>query len=453
MNLPENFLSRMRELLKEEYDDFVSSYSEVTEKALRLNTLKTDRKIFEEKELFELKQIPWSDKGYFYKDSPGKHPYHEAGLYYIQEASAMAVGTTAAPTPGLKVLDLCAAPGGKASHLASFMNNEGVLVANEPVPSRAAILSRNIERMGIRNCVVTNEKPEQLAQLLEHYFDMIVVDAPCSGEGMFRKDKDTANQWSRENVEMCSDRQKSILESALKMLKPGGRIVYSTCTFSPEENEMVIENLLDIYSELILEDTPEIRGASDGRPEWSKTGTTELRKCMRIWPHKSAGEGHFIAALKDTGSPEENRVRPFNSNVTRKGLKHYFSFCEEFMKFQPEGNFMLFGDNLYIVPEDAFCFDGIKIVRAGWHLGTFKKERFEPSHALALSIKKEDAASSIDLDSDSKEVVAYLKGETLKKEGRKGWTLVTVDGFPLGWGKMTGNTLKNHYPKGLRWRF
>ncbi len=452
MNLPDKFANKMKTLLKDEYPDFEKSYSITSGKSLRINRLKGS---IDELPLqqFDLKQSPWSADGYFYSGTPGKHSYHEAGLYYIQEPSAMAVGTTAAPQPGMKVLDLCAAPGGKTTHLASYMQNEGVLVANEPVPSRAAILSRNVERMGVKNCIVTNEKPEHLAQLMKQYFDLIVVDAPCSGEGMFRKDNPTMQHWSLENVSMCSERQTKILESAVKMLKPGGRIIYSTCTFSPEENEQVIENILSRYPEFIIETPPAFRGAEKGRPEWSLSKSEDLANCIRIWPHKAEGEGHFIASLKSTGEAEENRVRPFSSNVSRKGLKNYFSFCEEFLNFQPEGNFMLFGDNLYIVPDEAFSFEGIKIVRAGWHLGTFKKERFEPSHALAISLTGRDVVNVINLDSDSDEIVAWLKGETLRKEGRKGWTLVTVNNYPAGWGKLSAGTLKNHYPKGLRWRF
>jgi NOL1/NOP2/sun family putative RNA methylase len=451
MTLPQEFQKKMQKLLGEEYGQFLESYQREPLQALRVNTLKMPVEEFQSISPFSLRPVPWASEGFYYEkvDRPGKHPYHEAGLYYIQEPSAMAVGALALPKPGERVLDLCAAPGGKTTHLASAMKGQGLLISNEIHSARAKILSTNVERMGIPNAIVTNETPESLAGRFPGFFDRIVVDAPCSGEGMFQKEEQAILQWSPENVSMCAGRQQAILEEAAKMLRPGGSLVYSTCTFAPEENEGTVSTFLKKHSEFSICQVPVFQGFSPGRPEWVDA-LPETAGTFRLWPHHLEGQGHFAAVLKKEGeafSQEYSRKLP---QVDRATFQLYETFTSENLTKRPEGIPVLFGEQLYFLP-CAISLKGLKVLRAGLHMGTVKKNRFEPSHALALSLKKQDVLRSFCLDSKSLETAAYLRGESLQAEGEKGWRLVLVDGFSLGWGKQTGGTLKNHYPKGLRW--
>ena len=301
--LPEAFKEKMKNLLGTEYEAFLESYEKERVQGLRLNPGKTDEKEFLAKVPFHLTKIPWAREVYYYdsSDRPGKHPYHEAGLYYIQEPSAMAVVELLDPKPGDCVLDLCAAPGGKTTQIAGRLMGEGFLLSNEIHPARAKILSQNVERMGIRNAVVANETPERLAERFPEFFDGMVVDAPCSGEGMFRKDEEACRQWSPDHVVMCAARQRQILDSAARMLKAGGRMVYSTCTFSPEEDEQTIEMFLSEHPEFEIEDMGVREGLSPGKPEWGISAAETLRGTYRIWPHLSEGEGHYLAVLRKTG--------------------------------------------------------------------------------------------------------------------------------------------------------
>ena len=455
MSLPQDFLDKMKILLGEEYESFINSYEQEKSLGLRVNTLKTTLEDFENLNQFDLNSIPWVLEGYFYKqkDRPGKHPYHEAGVYYIQEPSAMSVGTFVEAVPGEKVLDLCAAPGGKSTHVASQLQQEGLLITNEIYPQRAKILSQNIERMGIKNAVVVNESPQKLAKHFPSYFDRIVVDAPCSGEGMFRKDEVAQEEWSLENVQICANRQAGILEEAATMLKPGGRIVYSTCTFAPEENEQAIASFIESHPEFTIESMNAYEGFKPGRREWANSEVDGIEQTYRLWPHYIHGEGHYVAILKkaedmEFKEPKRQYVKPLND---KKKIQEFLTFAKETLVDVPKGDYVLFGDQLYIVPEEMLTFDKLKVVRAGWHLGTMKKNRFEPSHALALSLKPEEVKHTVSFTADSEEVKAYLKGETIPFEGDKGWYLVCVDGYSLGWAKLANNMLKNHYPKGLRW--
>lgn len=455
MSLPKDFLEKMKKLLGNEYDLFINSYEQEKSLGLRVNTLKTSLDQFEQLSSFDLKSIPWVKEGYFYQqeDRPGKHPYHEAGVYYIQEPSAMSVGVFVEASPGEKVLDLCAAPGGKSTHVASQLGQEGLLIANEIYPQRAKILSQNIERMGIKNAIVLNESPDKLAKHFPLYFDRIVVDAPCSGEGMFRKDEVAQEEWSLENVEICANRQQDILEEAAKMLKPGGRIVYSTCTFAPEENEQAISNFIMNHDEFEIEEITAYAGFKPGRREWTENDVDGIEKTYRLWPHYIQGEGHYVAVLRKKQDLEF--VEPKRKYVTAvkdvKNLKEFLDFAKETLVELPKGQYVLFGDQLYIVPNEMLTFEGLKVVRAGWHLGTIKKNRFEPSHALALTLNTADVKYSVSFDANSAEIKSYLQGETLPYEGSKGWHLVCVDNYSLGWAKLANNMLKNHYPKGLRW--
>lgn len=453
MNLPESFLTKMESLLQHEYDDFVKSYQDEKSLGFRINSLKVPIDDFLQKSPFTTEKIPWVTEGFFYpsNDRPGKHPYHDAGLYYIQEPSAMAAGEIVDPKPDDKVLDLCAAPGGKTTHLASKMDQQGFLLSNEIHPARAKILSQNVERMGIKNAVVTNETPERLAERFPSFFDRILVDAPCSGEGMFRKDEDAREHWSQESVELCHVRQLDILKYAAAMLKPEGRLVYSTCTFSPEENEGTISRFLEQHPNFEIEEVPIYKGFSQGRKEWGTNPADNLEKTIRLWPHLMKGEGHYIAVLKKKDGDSTPLLKLGQPKVDANMLKHYKEFAKESLNFVPTGKFVTFNDQLYLLPDDALSLDKLKVVRPGWHLGTFKKNRFEPSHALALSLKGDEVKNRWNLSLDSKEIISYLKGETLQATGDKGWYLVEVDGHSIGWGKLAGNCLKNHYPKGLRW--
>lgn len=465
--------------------------------------------------------------------------------------------------PGDRVLDLCAAPGGKSTQIASYLQGEGLLISNEIHPARAKILSQNIERMGAANVAVTNHDAHALARWLPEFFDKIVVDAPCSGEGMFRKEPEARAEWTPDSPSKCSLRQQEILDNAAQMLKPGGRLVYSTCTFAPEENEGTIEVFLQKHQEFFIEDSVrEIQGFSAfgrGRPEWAYfdggrqeqayfdggrskqalegngegvgegrqpgSGRKGLEAAFRLWPHQIKGEGHFLAVLgkmdvgeekKAAGEETAGKIR--GSNITGcekmsvevskkkkgEGGEKNTKKGREMMKSQELGNqeweqvfrcfcrevfcagtwkrvdkaeqgytgnrFMYFGEQLYDVPEQLLDICGKKVLRPGLHLGSFKKNRFEPSHALALYLKKEQVRQWVNLDSRGEWVIRYLKGEALPVEellsDRKrelagsdgfensmasGWVLVTVDGYSLGWAKLAGKRLQNHYPKGLRW--
>lgn len=448
MTLPQEFKERMERFLGEEYGAFLESWAREQAQALRVNSLKINREDFFKLSPFDLRPVPWAETGFYYgkNDRPGKHPYHEAGLYYIQEPSAMAVGTLANARPGERVLDLCAAPGGKTTHLASCMKGKGLLVSNEIHPARAKILSSNVERMGIRNCVVTNEKPERLAERFPEFFDRIVVDAPCSGEGMFRKEQQAALQWSLENVSMCAERQREILQAAAGMLRPGGTLVYSTCTFSPEENEGSISTFLDDYPEFSVKKVSACDSFSKGRPEWMDA-RPETADTFRLWPHHLEGEGHFAAVLEKEGEAYSREFSWKMQAVERNIWKLYKEFEKESLNCEFEGIPALFGDQLYLLPQ-TFPLKGLKALRAGLHLGTVKKNRFEPAHALALALNPQEAVNCCSLNVPEAE--EYLKGAVFERAGEKGWQLMLVDGYSLGWGKQAGEMIKNHYPKGLR---
>lgn len=455
MILPVGFENRMREMLGEEFDLYIKSYEEDKAQALRVNTLKLSPERFcelvKEGKDFGLENVPWVKEGFYYdpQTRPGKHPYHEMGLYYIQEPSAMSVAALAGVKEGERVLDLCAAPGGKSTQLAAALGGKGVLVSNEIHPARAKILSQNIERMGIKNAIVTNETPAHLAQFFQGFFDRIVVDAPCSGEGMFKKEEQALEHWSLENVELCAGRQKEIIDAAVTMLRPGGVLVYSTCTFAPAENEGSIQYILDNYKEFTIEKSEWAKYFEPGRPEWI-SGDESLRDTMRLWPHKLRGEGHFVAVLKKAGEGVSSDVAPIKKPVDKTILKLYKEFAKDVLSDVPTGNETMFGDNLYIMPIDMEL-KGLKVLRAGLHVGTVKKNRFEPSHALALAMNMKDIKNVVELSSEDPAVEGYLKGNTVSCEGKNGWNVLCVDGYPIGWGKYNNGVLKNHYPKGLRW--
>ena len=456
--LPKEFLDRMQGLLGEEFSAFESSFESEPYKALRINTEKISIEDFLRISPFILRRVPWVETGFYYeeREQPGRHPFHEAGLYYIQEPSAMAPAVFMEVKPGERILDLCAAPGGKTTQLAAMMEGEGILLSNEIHPARAKILSENVERMGFHNTVVTNETPDKLAERFSGFFDRILVDAPCSGEGMFRKNEEAAEEWSPENVRLCSERQDEILDAAAGMLRPGGRLVYSTCTFAPEEDEGSVSRFLCRHPEFCVQSVNAPEGFVSGRPDWVAHPAPRLEDTLRLMPHKIEGEGHYLAVLKKEGeqvaSCLSNAAGGVEKELPEREYRDFTLFCEEnLLNFPFKGTFHRFGEQLYLGPVGMPALKGLKVLRPGLHLGTFKKNRFEPSHALALALSKAQVRRYIDLSAGSGEAARFLSGQTLTyKDGEKGWCLVCVEGYSLGWGKLAGGIVKNHYPKGLR---
>ena len=427
--LPEAFLQRMEAQLGSEYPAFLESLERPRAVALRFNPKTGERPVLP----FVGAPVPWEPEGFYYdpETRPGLHVYHEAGVYYLQEASAMAPVALLDPKPGERVCDLCAAPGGKTTQIAGRMLGQGFLVCNEINPKRAKILSRNIERMGVANALVTNEHPETLASRFPGFFDRVLVDAPCSGEGMFRKEEAAVTDWSQETVQMCARRQREILDSAARLVRPGGRLVYSTCTFAPEEDEETVAAFLEAHPEF----TPEPVEAP-----WFVPGENAS---YRMWPHKLLGEGHFAAVLRKTqGESGEVPACP-GENCP----KAWESFAKELDITLPEGKAVSFGQSLYWAPMELPELNRLKVLRPGLELGTERKGRFEPAHALALWLKT--CAVTESFPPESPEMKAYLHGDVVPS-GKKGWCLVQAGGYAIGWGKGDGSVLKNHYPKGLR---
>ena len=427
--LPEAFLARIKEQLNEEYESFMAALERPRAVALRFNPLKGEAPSLP----FVCEPVPWEPNGFYYDPEarPGLHAYHEAGVYYLQEASAMAPVALLDPRPGERICDLCTAPGGKTTQIAARMGGEGFLLANEFNPKRAKILSRNVERMGVANALVVNEHPENLTRRFAGYFDRVLVDAPCSGEGMFRKEEAAVTDWSPEIVAMCADRQAEILHSAAKMVKAGGILVYSTCTFAPEEDEGAAEAFLATHPEFV----PEVIEAPWFEP-CPPSG-------HRLWPHKLKGEGHFAAVFRKTAGDTPKMNLP----KSEKWPKEWLDFAAELDISLPAGRALTFGQNLYLVPEDMPDLAGLRVERPGLELGMVKKGRFEPSHALALWLKSCKNEESYEADSD--EIRRYLHGDVTPSE-RRGWCLVKAGEYSIGWGKGDGTVLKNHYPKGLR---
>lgn len=482
MLLPEDFKDRMKKLLGSEYEEFILSYNKEKVQGLRINTLKLDVKD-KDRLPFKLDAVPWAYEGFYYstEERPGRHPLHEAGVYYIQEPSAMSVASLLELEEGDYICDLCAAPGGKSTHIAARLKGTGLLVSNEISAARAKILSQNIERAGIANTVVCNEPPEKMAGHFPEYFDKIVVDAPCSGEGMFRKDATAIEEWSIDNTSMCAIRQKMILGYADKMLKPGGVLVYSTCTFAPVEDEDIVVWFLREYpgytacgwkdsSMALYMEENGCKGniLSSGRAGFVSEGMGSLEQneldavdcALRLWPHKVKGEGHFVIKLKKHG----NRTGAYSGKDLRKGSKGKLFITRkelgEVERFLAEifvnvdissyaSRFRFYGDNLYLLPEGTGDIQGIKAVRPGLHIAVRRKNRFEPAHALGRAVQTGDVGQYQDLGYN--DALRFLHGETVScHTGYKGWVLVGYSGFPLGWGKAVNGVVKNHYPKGLR---
>ena len=457
MDFPVTFTEKMKAILQDEYEDFLKGYERTRHYGLRVNRTKLSAEKFERMSLYDLKKVPWIDNAFEYDESvsPAKHPYYFAGLYYLQEPSAMTPANLLPIEAGDRVLDLCAAPGGKATELGAKLNHTGLLVANDISNSRAKALLKNIELFGIPNVLVTSEPPEKLAGKFPGFFDKILIDAPCSGEGMFRKNPGMMKDWETYGPKHYSELQRSIVPHAIRMLKPGGMLLYSTCTFSPEENEGTVKFMLELDPDLEVVEIPNrYEGFAPGRPELIEGGTDDLKNCVRIWPHKMNGEGHFIALLHKKGETVSQTEK-------HKKEKPLPALLQEFMKdcsYPIDGNDIeIQEDRVYLMPEGIKGIKGLRFLRSGLLLGTLTKDRFEPSQAFAMVLKKDQYKAVIDLPAMDHRVIRYLKGETIEVDDlplkrQKGWQLVCVDGFPLGWGKLVNGSLRNKYLPGWRWQ-
>ncbi|GGK29394.1 ribosomal RNA small subunit methyltransferase F [Caldalkalibacillus thermarum] len=463
MALPPLFKERMQHLLGNEAQAFFQSYEQPRHYGLRINTLKWTVEEALQALPFHLEPVPWAKEGFYFHeaDRPAKHPYYHAGLYYIQEPSAMAPGAMIPIEPGDKVLDLCAAPGGKSTQIAARLKGKGVLVSNDISAERVKPLVKNLELFGVRNGIVTNETPERLAAAFGTYFDKIVIDAPCSGEGMFRKNPEMVKSWETHHIEMCTVMQRDILDQAARMLKPGGLMLYSTCTFAPEENEGQIAQFLSRHPHFEVEEISMVPGFQLGRPEWaseeelSESMKQKLRRTVRLWPHHVRGEGHFLALLRKTDGEEkpcrEEQAAPLPERTLQNFREFEREVCLKPLEEMLEGRLVTFKQHLYVKPEGLPSLQGLKVVKSGWYLGELKKNRFEPSQALAMGLDSRDVAQTVSFSVEDEALLRYLKGETLNIQGEKGWKLVCVDRFPLGWGKQLHGILKNAYPPAWRW--
>ena len=492
INLPEQFKTRMKEYLEVSYEAFIASYETSEVKGIRLSSffrgdgpfamgsfpLSVKSAEGQNESGTNWQKVVWCDNGYFLNADdfneirPGKHPLHEAGAYYIQEPSAMAPVAYMDIRPGDRVLDLCASPGGKSTQIAALLRGEGILVSNEIMPDRAKILSENIERMGVRNALVISEDPRNISDRFYGFFDKILVDAPCSGEGMFRRSETAINEWSPENVANCAKRQEWILDEAAKMLRENGTLCYSTCTFSKEENELQIVNFLNRHEEFSLGEMTQFDGMRQGfaAGEYESVG-------VRIFPHEANCEGHYLCKLvkkrrmsgQENGCHEDeavNKVMPlggFEPELSKKDaadLKEMYKFFDEtfseesdFKEYIKERKITRFKDRVYLLPKECPKLDGLKVLRPGLHLGTILKNRFEPGHALAKCLSCYDVKRACILEPDGDEAKKYIAGETFNFDGNlPGWYVVFAGIYPLGWGKLTNSIMKNHYPKGLRKR-
>lgn len=462
--LPEAFLLKMQELLGEEFGQYLESFKEEWKPGLRVNTLKLSPGELAELVPWNLEPVPWADNGFYYDGTldgevlrPSKHPAYYAGLYYLQEPSAMTPAAMLPVVPGDRVLDLCAAPGGKSTELASKLKGRGMLVSNDISYSRARALLKNLELAGAANICVTSEAPEKLAGVWPEFFDKILVDAPCSGEGMFRRDEDMVKDWNEKGPEYYVPIQRQILSQAAAMLRPGGYMLYSTCTFSVEEDEENVAYVLEEFPQMQLccLDLDKVPGACGG---------FGLSGCMRLFPHRLKGEGHFLALMRKKGGDDGGKeiLPPMDPGTAGKRVravekeKELDAFLRQSGTEWDYERIVIHQDNAYYLPEGLAWNLPLRFLRTGLFLGELKKGRFEPSQALAMSMKAGQFPNTVSFPGGDSRVLRYLKGDTISLEGDegpvKGWCLAAMEGFPLGWAKGTGMSLKNKYYPGWRWQ-
>lgn len=443
MNLPGEFLSRMEAQLGSEYPAFLASYERPAYRGVRLNPLKCGEKNLRESLPFELVPSPFSKNSFYadYSGGLGKLPAHHAGMFYSQEPSASSAVTALDPQPGERILDLCAAPGGKSTQIAGALMGSGLLWANEPVRQRAGALMSNLERLGARNAVVSCAYPERLCPGLTGYFHRVLVDAPCSGEGMFRREERAAKEWSPQGVEACARRQLGILDQAAGTIMEGGVLVYSTCTFSYAENEGVVREFLRGHPEFEQEKIPAAFGRED----------MDRGLGRRIYP-MDGGEGHFVARFRRVG---ENTCRAGEHRDILKGapaqkarelMRQLFP---EDMEDMWDIRLAQARDRIFLLPGELPELSGLSVLRAGAELCEVRQSRLEPSHGIFMCHRPEDCRNRLELPADGPEILEYLRGGELDFEGT-GYTAVCVNGAVTGFGKASGGRLKNRYPKGLR---
>jgi NOL1/NOP2/sun family putative RNA methylase len=481
MSLPVEFKQRMQQLLGAEAEGLFEALLQPAVTGLRVNTLKLSPEEFQKiwglefvvqgseagaksanvltPNSYPLTPIPWCPAGFVIPNDTGagKHPFHAAGLYYLQEPSAMSVAEALNPRASELILDLAAAPGGKTTHIAALTENKSIVVANEISQGRTKALAENLERVGSTQSVITNEEVAKLTQQWGAIFDRVLLDAPCSGEGMFRKSSKALGMWSERTVLGCAKRQGGLIDDTAKLVKVGGYLVYSTCTFAPEENEGVIGKFLKDHPEFELCNVP-LAGTTHGRPEWvePKLQNTNLQKTIRLFPHQVLGEGHFVAKLQKTSGENVTMKSAIFNPVTKDMEKQWLEFCRATFSKQPFADMQLtmFGEKLFAVPENVPTLRGIKALRTGVWLGNLEgprqKPRFEPSHSLALALSTQEIGERLELSPNDGKLHRYLQGHELENEGQDGWLVITVAGFPLGWGRRSKGIVKNAYPKGLR---
>ncbi|WP_334351529.1 RsmF rRNA methyltransferase first C-terminal domain-containing protein [Companilactobacillus sp. HBUAS56257] len=447
VELSSDFQKKYQKLMGDRGQALFAAIQKDSQEAFRLNPLKPN---YQNVSYSLAKPIEYSPIGYF-GEINGNSIDHLSGYVYSQEPSAMYVTEILDPKGNEKILDLCAAPGSKTTYIASKMASQGLLVSNEINTKRAKVLSSNIERMGISNTVVTNNSPKDFEKNFGDFFDKILVDAPCSGEGMFRKDPESVKYWSLDYVEQCANRQQHILDSAYKLLSPGGILVYSTCTFSPEENEQNVDWFLKKYPDMHLEPVKKYQGMEDGRPEWGNDNP-ELAKALRMFPDKFNGEGHFMCKLVKDGEISEVRERMINNGVKKDDVKFVEKFAKANLNGLAETNWLKISDFLYQAASLDNRFKGLHILRNGLKLGEFKKNRFEPDIAWILALKPDDLKTIFELNAEQFE--KYLHGESIILEQRPSfdnkWIGLSYQGKLFSWGRYSNQQIKNVYPKGLR---
>lgn len=464
---PSDYEQNMKKLLGEDgFADYASTFERDYWQGLRVNLSKISPDAYikrrEARGEEKLERVPWCDSGFYLSGETSdysKNPDYFAGLYYLQEPSAMAPAAILPVESGDRVLDLCAAPGGKSTFLSGRLGRKGFLVSNDISPSRAKALLKNLEMQGATQAVVVSEPPYQLARRFPETFNKILVDAPCSGEGMFHKEPAIMKNWEQYGNDYYAKLQGQILSEAYKMLAPGGMLLYSTCTFSPVEDERMVESFLSAHEDLSLVPIEKVGGMEDGHPEWSLSGRSDLAYTARFWPHKLKGQGHFAALIRKAGNCQMKDIPDIDhrGGYSASDLEQFEGWCSDnlsssWRELLPEdGELSKVGQNLYFSPVAHGAFAGLRVLRCGLMLGELKKDRFEPSQALALALKKGDCVRELDLVSGDRRALSYLKGETLTADGiENGWTMVLTDGYPLGWGKAVRGLLKNKYLKGWK---